>query len=154
MRCPGFALGAMKFFQAGGETPSGSLTLASMEVAQDRVPTVLVVEDQTLMRMQVATELSDAGFRVLEAPTADEALRLLESGPPIGVLFTDVQMPGCYDGLSLARLAIARWPHLGVLVTSGLSQPVIPLPARFIAKPYHIAKVIFEIDRLLGSFRC
>jgi two-component system, response regulator PdtaR len=124
-----------------------------MGVMHKNASTVLVVEDEPLMRMQVAMELSVVGFRVLETATADHALTVLESGQPIDVLFTDVHMPGEHNGLSLAGVTLARWPHIGVLVTSGVFQPEVPTPARFVAKPYDMAEVVLEIKRLLGSFR-
>lgn len=60
---------------------------------------VLLVEDEPLVRMTAADELDDAGFRVLEAKNADEALVVLEAhSSEVQVLFTDVNMPGSMDG--------------------------------------------------------
>jgi CheY-like chemotaxis protein len=124
-----------------------------MGVAQKSASTVLVVEDEPLTRMHAAIGLADGGFDVLEAASADEALTILKGGPPVDVLFTDVQMPGSHDGISLARVTFTRWPHIGVLITSGLFQPVIPAPARFIEKPYELPEIILEVELLLGAFR-
>ncbi len=66
----------------------------------DRV-TVLVAEDEILIRMDVAEALREAGFRVLETSSADEAIQLLEQGHAVDVIFSDINMPGKIDGLDL-----------------------------------------------------
>jgi CheY-like chemotaxis protein len=62
-------------------------------------PTNLLVEDEVLIRMMLADELRGRGFNVLEAQNADEALTLLQSGVPVGLVLTDVQLPGSLDGI-------------------------------------------------------
>jgi CheY-like chemotaxis protein len=64
---------------------------------------ILVVEDETLIRLWAADILEENGFSVLEATDADAALKVLESRPDVRLLFTDVQMPGSLDGMELAR---------------------------------------------------
>src|SRR5664280_1475281 len=64
-----------------------------------RRPVVLIVEDEFLLRMNAAEMISDAGFNVVEAGNADEAIAILEARPDIHVVFTDFQMPGSMDGL-------------------------------------------------------
>src|SRR5580692_10441147 len=81
-------------------------------------PTVLVVEDEGLVRQMSADELADAGYQVLEAANSREAIAILETGAGVAVLFTDVNMPGDLDGLDLARLVHERWPNVRLLVTS------------------------------------
>jgi CheY-like chemotaxis protein len=66
-------------------------------------PVVLVVEDDFLIRMHAAEMIEEAGFEVVEASNADEAVAILEGRPNIAVVFTDIQMPGSMDGLKLAR---------------------------------------------------
>lgn len=98
-----------------------------------------------------ADNLSDAGFEVFEASNAEEALRLLEETDGISVVFTDVDMPGRLDGFQLAERIAARWPAIGVLVTSGgrLAEEMRPAGARlFVAKPYRPAQVL----ELIGGF--
>lgn len=100
---------------------------------------VLVVEDDTLVRMNAADLIRDLGFSVLEAVDADQAIALLESTPAIAVMFTDIQMPGSMDGLRLAAVVRDRWPPVALLITSGkLSPPATDMPAgaHFIQKPY------------------
>lgn len=116
-------------------------------------PRVLVVDDEPLLRLMSADHLSDAGFDVLEASNAEEALRLLEEMDDISVVFTDVDMPGRLDGFELAERIEARWPRIGVLVTSGGRLPEEMRPAggrRFVAKPYRPAEVVRLIDGFLS----
>lgn len=82
-------------------------------------PTVLVVEDEPLIRMTVADDLQAAGFCVLEAGNTDEALRLLETHSSIRAIFTDIDMPGGLDGLKLAWIVRDRWPPIEIVITSG-----------------------------------
>lgn len=72
--------------------------------------TVLVVEDEVIIRMDISSALEAAGFRVLEAGNADEAITILHQSPDIQVLFTDIDMPGSMDGLKLAAAVRDRWP--------------------------------------------
>ena len=73
------------------------------EPAAGTKPTVLIVEDEMLLRMRAVEMVEDAGFTPLEAVDADEALALLESRSDIELLFTDIQMPGSMNGLKLAH---------------------------------------------------
>ena len=73
-----------------------------------RRPVVLLVEDELLLRMDAAAMVAEAGFEVVEAGDADEAIAILESRRDIGIVFTDIQMPGSMDGLKQpARSAAA-----------------------------------------------
>ena len=79
----------------------------------DAAPVVLLVEDDGLLLMEAADTLAEAGFTVLEAPHADQALKVLESRPDVEVLMTDVDMPlGSMNGFALARLVSRRWPRI------------------------------------------
>ena len=91
--------------------------------SQSRGKTVLLVEDEALLRMTVADELRLAGFTVVECRSADEAFDLVKSGAHFDLLLTDVQMPGSRDGLDLAREVVSLDPGLPVIVTSGHLQP-------------------------------
>jgi CheY-like chemotaxis protein len=71
---------------------------------------VLVVEDESLVRLDLATKLVDAGYLIFEASSAAEAIGILERHPEIRVVFTDIQMPGDMDGLALARYVRALAP--------------------------------------------
>ena len=83
---------------------------------------ILVVEDEVLIRMEVAEYLRDCGFHVLEAASADAAIAILTAGPPIDLVFSDVQMAGSMDGFGLARWVRDRSAGVEMLLTSGLSR--------------------------------
>lgn len=106
---------------------------------------VLVVEDDPLLRMMAVDLVEDAGFDAVEATGADEAIEIMESRTDIDVLFTDVDMPGCMNGVGLANWARAGNTPLGIVVTSGHHNPSKEsLPARsvFFPKPYDFQKVV------------
>ena len=93
--------------------------------------------------MGVADMFLEAGYRVLEAADADEALRFLETNTGINLLFTDVSMPGSMSGADLARHVAERWPNVGIIVASGRSRPdKLPLSTRFHDKPYEPTAVL------------
>ena len=107
-----------------------------------------------MIRLFAAQGLEDAGFEVVEADNADHALDILRSRQDVGVLFTDINMPGSVDGLELARVVHERWPAIQIVVTSGraLSGPV-PDDGRFMGKPYSVQQmtdVIGELSRRIG----
>src|ERR1700679_2098612 len=87
-----------------------------------RVPMVLVVEDEALLRLALADHLQGCGFTVLEARDAHEAIEILEAGHGIDVVFTDVKMPGEIDGFGLAKWVRDNQPGLPVFVASGYSE--------------------------------
>jgi CheY-like chemotaxis protein len=100
---------------------------------------VLVVEDDELVREATVGSVVDLGYRVLEAADADAALRVLEADAAIDVLFTDVRLPG-KSGEQLAREARRRRPGLKVILTSGGrapdEAPDTGGPAVWLGKPY------------------
>jgi two-component system, response regulator PdtaR len=100
--------------------------------------TVLIVEDEAMIRSLVAEELEDAGFTVLLAANADEAITILEARLDIHLVFTDIDMPGSMNGLKLAAAVRDRWPPIHIIVTTGKPRPpeIMPPNALFIPKPY------------------
>lgn len=80
---------------------------------------ILVVDDEALVRIFAVDFLEEAGFKVFEAPDADEALEILGARPDIHLVMTDVQMPGSMDGLGLAKVMRERWPGIPVIIASG-----------------------------------
>jgi CheY-like chemotaxis protein len=114
---------------------------------------VLIVEDEPLLRMLAIEVVEEAGFVVLEAGDADEAIALLESRPDISLLFTDINMPGSMDGLKLAHAVRDRWPPVKILVVSGHARPRqadLPANCRFVGKPYRAAAMVEELRSLAG----
>src|SRR5205823_5789281 len=81
--------------------------------------TVLVVEDEVLIRLMIADELRKQGLNVIEACSADEALSVLQSSVPVGLLVTDLHMPGKLNGLALARIVRRTFPMIKIVVSSG-----------------------------------
>jgi len=115
---------------------------------------VLVVEDEDIVREIVCMELGDAGFNVLDAGTADEALGLLlrhaSAGNDICILFTDIRMPGSLDGWDLAERARSLVPGLGVVYASG-NEPALhrAVPGSiFLPKPYRTVDLLKSLSRL------
>jgi DNA-binding NtrC family response regulator len=103
--------------------------------------TVLVVEDNAGLRRIVVRQLSEAGYRVLEASDAATAMTIIESSERIELLLTDVVMPGDMDGRDLAQAAVARRPLLRTLLTSGFpdarwSGTTMRTGGRLLSKPY------------------
>jgi len=107
-------------------------------------PIVLVVEDEPLLRMNAVDMIEAAGFGVLEATSADEAIAILEARDDIRIVFTDIQIPGSMDGLKLASAVRGRWPPIKIVTTSGrvnVSQTDLPDGGRFVPKPYTSAQI-------------
>lgn len=117
--------------------------------------TVLVVDDDELVREMMAAFLSRRGYRVIEAGSADQAVRLLDAARPVDVVLTDVRMPGRLDGIGLACWLRDHRPKVRVLITSGYAPaaqrvdevgygPLIP-------KPYRPEEVVRRILALTGE---
>jgi CheY-like chemotaxis protein len=116
--------------------------------------TVIVVEDEALVRMDIAMSLEDEGFIVLEASNADDAIDILNSHPEIRLMFTDIDMPGSMDGLKLAEAVRDRWPPVKIIVASGhrqLSDELLPVEGRFFSKPYDHSRVITTMREMLAA---
>lgn len=112
---------------------------------------VLIVEDEPLIRSMAADIFTEAGYRVFEAGNALEAITVLEGANDIMTVFTDVEMPGGKNGLSLAAEIKVRWPRISVLITSGRVRPdatALPKGTDFIAKPYLPTDVISRIESI------
>ena len=114
-------------------------------------PVVLIVEDELLLRIDAAEMIQAAGFEVVEAANADQAIEVLEARRDIAVVFTDIQMPGSMDGLKLARAVRGRWPPIKIIATSGrlhVGEMDLPEGGRFLPKPYshaEVARVLREL---------
>lgn len=114
---------------------------------------VLVVEDEPLIRLDLSDFLAESGFVVLEAGNADEAIELLERHTDIRLIVTDVDMPGSMDGLKLARAVADRWPPIRIIVVSGhrlVEITDIPDGSLFFAKPYDQPQLLASMHELLG----
>jgi CheY-like chemotaxis protein len=119
---------------------------------RDRNPVVLVVEDETLIRVTALAIIEESGFEAIAAGNADEAIRALETRGDIRAVFTDVQMPGPMDGLKLAQVIRDRWPPVALLVTSGKTRVTasdLPSGARFLPKPYFPLQIEMTLREML-----
>jgi DNA-binding response OmpR family regulator len=115
-------------------------------------PTVLVVEDDVLVRVATAADLRDAGYRVIETATAEEARTALETDEPIALVFSDINLPGVWQGTDLARWVRDVAPGVKVILTSSAFHTVAGLKTcdGFVPKPYLTQEVTAGVKRLLG----
>lgn len=116
---------------------------------------VLLAEDESLTRSTLADALREAQFTVIEAGAADEAMKVLESGVPVDLLITDIQMPGSIDGNALAKLTLKLFPWVKVIVAAGgLPSPEIAGSIHgYFAKPYSPVLVVDGVNTLLSGSR-
>src|SRR6476619_7556888 len=116
--------------------------------------TVLVVEDEMMLRMRAVDIVADAGFTPIEAVNADDAFAILESRSDIDLLFTDIQMPGTMNGLKLAHAVHERWPLIKIILVSGQVTPNEedrPANSRFFGKPVEVQQMIAELQGMIGQ---
>jgi len=120
------------------------------ECEHDRM-TVLVVEDEVLIRLMIADALRAEGLAVIEASNGDEALRVLQSALPVQLLLTDIRMASKLDGLTLAHAARAVRPNLKLIVVSShvSGDEVTGLADAFFRKPYIVNTIIERVKSLL-----
>lgn len=113
---------------------------------------ILVVDDEALVRMGAVNVVEEAGFDVIEASHADEAIRILESRDDIILIVTDIDMPaGSMNGMRLAAAVKSRWPLIHIIVVSGhyrANESDLPHGAVFLSKPYQPAQLVTHIRRL------
>jgi CheY-like chemotaxis protein len=116
--------------------------------------TVLIVEDEALVREIALLEFEDAGFRVVEAGDGETALAALAGGK-VDLLFTDIRLPGRIDGWSIARYARAIRPGVPVIYASGFPGDAMDLVpgGRFIPKPYRPTAIVELAHELSGAAR-
>jgi CheY-like chemotaxis protein len=121
--------------------------------ASEPRPAVLVVEDESLVRMYAVDVLEDAGYEVIEAGNAADALVKLDQRPDISVVFTDINMPGM-DGFDLAREVHRRRPGIHLILTSGrmrLDRAALPEVTAFVPKPYTAEKLTGLLNHVLAA---
>jgi two-component system, response regulator PdtaR len=117
-------------------------------------PTILVAEDDTDLRLMTSELLEIHGYTVVEADSAEQALKVMERRKDVRLLFTDIEMPPGCDGLELARQVHDRWPKVRLVITSGKVQPAraeIADHGRFIRKPYRAKDLLGQIDELIEN---
>lgn len=106
--------------------------------------TILVVEDDPLVRLHVCGALEDEGYRVVQAGRGDEALDLLAANDAVSLIVSDVRLPGHVDGVQLVREAKQQRPDLGVVIASGLGEGELQLPdgVTLLRKPFGIGALL------------
>jgi nitrogen-specific signal transduction histidine kinase len=137
--------------------PRPAARLESPDLSSLRIPdtvTVLVVEDEVSVRNLVTTALKQHGYDVLSAASGEEAIEIVGRGTDIGLLVTDVVMPGI-SGLDLAKMLVRRKPGLPVIVMSGYMDQLMkedltrePLP--LLPKPFTPTQLRQKVAEVLG----
>jgi CheY-like chemotaxis protein len=114
--------------------------------------TILVVEGDVLVRLATAAHLRDAGYRVVEAITAEEARAAIETGEPVALVFSDINLPGKWQGTDLAGWVHAAFPAVKVILTSSAFHTLAGLRGcdHFVPKPY-LPEEIAALVRKLGG---
>ena len=141
--------------------PGTGASLAPEATAVPAIPggheTILVVEDDRLVREYVLTQLHSLGYVTLDAANAAEALAIVEAGNKFDLLFTDVIMPGAMNGRQLANEMQKSRPALKVLFTSGYTENAIIHHGRLdsdvllLAKPYRKSDLAGMIRKALAG---
>jgi PAS domain S-box-containing protein len=117
---------------------------------------ILVVEDNDLVRSQVAMQLQAVGYDVVQAQNASDALAMLASGGTFDLIFTDIIMPGGMNGYQLATEARKLFPGIHILLTTGYSDQMVKNlsgldpDVSLISKPYHRRELSLKLQELIG----
>jgi len=136
-------------------TTSTNVTLR----ADTPFPTILVVEDEVLIRLVIADYLRDCGYKVHEAVSGEEAIAILQAPEvSIDVVFSDVEMPGSMDGFALARWVRANKPGMEVILTSGIERSAdtaatLCEAGPLMKKPYSSQDVVDRLRQLAAKAR-
>jgi len=143
---------------AAGEGAAAAAAETAAEPAPQRGgERILIVEDDRGVRTVAARQLRDLGYHVLEAENADAALRIIDAGEAIDLMFSDVVMPGAMTGDELARVAQGLRPGLKVLLTSGFASAAAEGGPRrdglrnLLSKPYRLADLAKRVRDLLDD---
>lgn len=127
---------------------------AAVEPLRGQGQTVLLVEDDALVRATLAAGLQDLGYRVMEAGDADAGLTAL-AGAAVDAVLTDLTMPGTLDGLEFARLIQARSPNLPIVLLTGHLDPFrgtqLPEGVTFLQKPCNYSELAATLRRVLAG---
>jgi two-component system, response regulator PdtaR len=115
--------------------------------------TVLLVEDDIVIRSPLAEYLRVAGYVIVEAANAAEAIAVFAAGVPIDLVFSDVRMPGPMDGLGLARWIRREHPGVRIVLTSGADNQARAdkIAEMFLPKPYQASEIAARIGRLFAE---
>jgi len=128
-------------------------TVSAMQETDERPSTVLLVEDELLLRWPTGEFLRDAGYRVIEAATAGEAIAVLASGARVDLVFSDVNLAEEMNGHALANWLASNHPQTPMLLTSAdrdeLCRITVGATRATLSKPYDLAIVAERIREIL-----
>lgn len=116
--------------------------------------TILVVDDEPMIRSMVCGLLEDAGYDVTEAESGDAADALMRDGEQFDLLLTDIRMPGLLDGVELIRRTLARYPGMKTIAMSGfagMEYASIKVADLFLSKPFTPSRLEREVATLLRA---
>jgi CheY-like chemotaxis protein len=117
-----------------------------------RTARILVIEDEVLTRALIAEDLRLAGFSVIEADRADDALTYIKAGKQVDLVFSDIQTPGLLDGVQLAEALREKYPDILVILTSGNAEPKhVGTLWTFVPKPYDVTQTIALMSAILAQ---
>jgi two-component system, response regulator PdtaR len=126
--------------------------MVPQQLLQPLTARILVVEDEVLIRAFIAEELRLAGFSVIEAGRAEEALTYINAGEQVDLVFSDIRMPGSLNGLQLAEILRDRYPDILVILTSGNAEPKhVGILWAFVPKPYDVTQTIALMSAMLAQ---
>jgi CheY-like chemotaxis protein len=134
-----------------GFSTEDMLSHISQGQASPYMPCILLVEDEILIRRNLADELREGNFRVVEAASAVEAWDYLQAGNTPDLVISDVKMPGPFDGIELVKRIQTHFPDLKIIITSGnLGPDQRPRGVLFLPKPYRIDDAVSTAKKYLG----
>lgn len=126
--------------------------MVPQQLLQPRAARILVVEDEVLIREFIAEELRLAGFSVIEAGHAEQALTYINASEQVDLVFSDIRMPGSLNGLQLAEILRDRYPDIPVILTSGYPPPMhVGIVQAFVPKPYDVTQTIALMSAMLAQ---
>ena len=117
-------------------------------------PSILVLEDDEIIRALMVDVLEDFGAVVTSFPSADDGMIYLERGDePVDLIVSDIQMPGLLNCYDLSRVVAHRWPEVRVLLTSGNTKLAAQLggSVRFLPKPWSTRHLLECVQTALAS---
>jgi PAS domain S-box-containing protein len=147
----------IRLYLPRASTPEEIVEAAAPSLIEGGMETILVVEDDALVRKSVTTQIQSLGYQTISVASGAEALAVVERGESFDLLFTDVIMPGSINGRELAEEVVKRRPGMKVLFTSGYTEDAIFHHGRLdpgvllLAKPYSKAEIARMIRHALTA---
>lgn len=135
------------------QPPIGEPTITRVPERAEAGATVLLVDDEAAVRATAAERLRDLGYEVLEAPDGPSALSLLEDGPQLDLLITDVGLPRGMNGRQLAEAVRERSPSVPILFITGYATTTLPPGADVISKPFELDDLATGAQALIAAGR-